>query len=244
MTGTVPSTVRNLAAGAFGAALAVQYVPSTVTLGQWAPVESLPGRLCRWRGRGDGVALTFDDGPSPVATPAVLDRLDRLGLRATFFALGSLAARDPDLVAEVVRRGHQVETHGYDHRHHLARSPRWVRRDLRAAEEAMAAVGVRPRWYRPSYGQATAATLWEARRRGWETVLWSAWGREWATDRVDEIAARINRRLRPGAIVLLHDNDRFGRPGMWKTGLDALDVVAEELDRRGLRVVTLEELVA
>jgi peptidoglycan-N-acetylglucosamine deacetylase len=242
----VPRTVRNLAAGAVGAALAAQYVPSTVVLGQWAPFEALPGRLCRWRGSGhtNAVALTFDDGPSPVATPAVLDRLDRLGLRATFFPLGSLVARYPDVIAEVVRRGHQVETHGYDHRHHLARSPRWVRRDLRAAEEAMATVGVRPRWYRPSYGQATGATLWEARCRGWETVLWSAWGREWATDRTADVAARIAGELRPGAIVLLHDNDRFGRPGMWKVGLDALDVVADELDRRGLAAVTLAELVA
>ena len=243
MTAAVLHMVRNLAAGAVGTALAVQYGPSTVALGQWAPFEALPGRLCRWRGHGDGVALTFDDGPSPVATPAVLDRLDRLGLRATFFPLGSLVARDPDLMAEVVRRGHQVETHGHRHRHHLARSPRWVRRDLQAAAEAMAAVDVCPRWYRPSYGQATGATLREARRHGWETVLWSAWGREWATDRADDVAARINRRLRPGAIVLLHDNDRFGRPGMWKTGLDALDAVADELDRRGLRAVTLQELV-
>jgi peptidoglycan/xylan/chitin deacetylase (PgdA/CDA1 family) len=222
---------------------AAQYLPSTVALGQWTPLRALPGGLCRWRGDGAGVALTFDDGPSPEATPKFLDRLDRLGLTATFFVLGSLTAEAPTLVAEIGRRGHQVETHGYHHRHHLARSPGWVRRDLSAAARAMQAAGLAPRWYRPSYGQATGATLWAARRQGWRTVLWSAWGREWATDDPAEVAARIGRRLRPGAVVLLHDNDRFGRPGMWRTGLEALDRVAEDLDRRGLQAVTLDQLL-
>ena len=232
-----------MAGGAAAVALAAQYVPTTVALGQWATVPALPRDLCRWRGAGGGVALTFDDGPSPDATPAVLDRLDQLGLVATFFPLGRLVERDPDLVAEVVRRGHQVGTHGYDHRHHLARSPRWVHRDLVAAEAAMAAVGIRPRWYRPTYGQATGATLIEARRRGWRTVLWSAWGREWATDDPADVAARIGRRLRPGAVVLLHDNDAFGPAGMWKTGLEALGRVADDMHRRGLAAVTMDGLV-
>ena len=171
---------RWLAAVAAGAA-AVQYLPSVAVLGQWGALEAAPGDLCRWRGSraGRGVALTFDDGPHPEGTPAVLDRLDDLGLRATFFPLGAAVERYPDLVAETVRRGHQVETHGHRHGHHLARSPLWVERDLSRADAAMAAVGVRPRWYRPAYGQATGTTFVAARRRGWRPVLWSAWGREW-----------------------------------------------------------------
>lgn len=227
------------------AALAAQYVPSTVTLGQWTSLQVLPGDLCRWQGPPDRdrVALTFDDGPSPEATPAVLDRLDDLGLRATFFPLGSLAEREPDLVAEVVRRGHQVGIHGYHHRHHLTRSPAWVWADLGRAGRAMQSVGVFPTWYRPSYGQATGSTLVAARLRGWRTVLWSAWGREWTTQDPREVAARITARLRPGAVVLLHDNDVFGTGGMWRVGLAALDGVAAELERLRLSAVTMDELV-
>ncbi len=231
------------AVGVAAAAATVQYVPSTVALGQWTRLRALPGDLCRWRGDGGGVALTFDDGPSPAGTPAFLDRLDRLGLVGTFFVLGSLVQEQPDLVAEIRCRGHQVETHGHQHRHHLARSPRWVHRDLQAAADALAAVGVRPRWYRPTYGQATAATLLAARRRGWRPVLWSAWGREWATTDPAAVAATIGRRLAPGAVVLLHDNDAFGPAGMWKVGLDALDRVADDLHRRGLVAVTMDQLV-
>ena len=143
----------------------------------------------------------------------------------------------------MVSRGHAVGTHGYRHLHHLARSPRWVEADLLEADWVMAAVGLDPTWYRPSFGQATGSTLVAARLRGWQTVLWSAWGREWTTTDPAEVAGRISRRLRPGAVVLLHDNDAFGTPGMWRVGLDSLEMVAAELERRGLEAVTLDELV-
>jgi peptidoglycan-N-acetylglucosamine deacetylase len=226
------------------AALAAQYVPSIVTLGQWTGLRALPGEFCRWRGPAVGrVALTFDDGPSPEATPAFLDELDALGLPGTFFCLGEHVRRHPDLVAEIGRRGHQVEVHGQRHEHHLARTPRWVDRDLGEAVDSMGSCGVAPRWYRPSYGQATGATLVFARRHGLRTVLWSAWGKEWTTDDPSKVAARVAGGLGPGAIVLLHDDDSFGRRGMWRTGLAALPLVAAELQRRQLEAVTLDRLL-
>lgn len=190
------------------------------------------------------MALTFDDGPHPEGTPAVLDRLAELGLKATFFPLASEAARLPELVAEIVARGHSVGTHGYAHGSHLVRGPGWIGRDLRAAERVMGELGCRPTWYRPAYGQATAATLLQARSRGWQTVLWSAWGREWATRDPSAVAARISRRLAPGAIVLLHDSDRFGPAGMWRAALGALEPVAALLAGVGLESVTLDDLMA
>lgn len=231
-------------AGAAG--VAAEYLPAVVALGQWAPFQELPGSFCRWQGPRfpAQVALTFDDGPHPEGTPRILDRLDALGLRATFFPLASEAAREPHLVEDIVRRGHAVGTHGFAHEHHLLRTPSWVRHDLDAAGELMAGLGLKVRWFRPTYGQATGATLVHARRKGWETVLWSAWGREWVTSSPEAVATRIGRRLRPGAVVLLHDSDRFGPPKMWQVACDALAFVAEDLERKGLRAVTLDELVA
>lgn len=227
-----------------GAALAANYGLSTVTLGQWSTLRSLPGDLCRWRGpHGPRVALTFDDGPNRHTTPQLLDSLERLGLTATFFCVGSLVARDPDVVSEIARRGHQVETHGYHHEHHLLRSPRWTVNDLRRAIDVMSECGFPPSWYRPSYGQATGTTLVAARAFGLRPVLWSSWGREWATDDPVEVAERVVGALDPGGIVLLHDNDELGTPGMWRVGLAALPRLAEELDRRQFTAVTLDELV-
>jgi peptidoglycan/xylan/chitin deacetylase (PgdA/CDA1 family) len=225
-------------------AVAAQYVPSVAVLGQWTGLRSLGAGLCRWRGPATPrIALTFDDGPSPEATPAVLDRLDELGWPATFFVLGSLAEREPDLVAETVRRGHQVETHGYRHDHHLLRPPGWIVRDLRAALGAMQGCGLHPTFYRPTFGQATGTTFAAARLLGLETVLWSAWGREWATDDHRRVAARVATRLDGGAIVLLHDNDAYGPRGMWRVALRSLDLIAEEVERRDLVPVTVADLV-
>lgn len=235
-------------AGALGCAavgaLGAHWLPAGAVLGQWAPVVSAPGGVCRWRGPATRpeAALTFDDGPHPEGTPAVLDRLDDLGIRATFFPLASEAARHPELVAEVVRRGHLVGTHGHRHGHHLAHGPAWVRRDLDAAGRVMAGLGHPPRWYRPTYGQVTTATLAVARAKGWQTVLWSAWGREWATRDPAAVAARVVRRLSPGAVVLLHDSDGFGPPGMWRTAVGALERIGEAMQRRSLVGVTLDEL--
>jgi len=228
-----------------GVAAGVQMVPSVVSLGQWVPVRALPGGWCRWRGPdGPAVALTFDDGPDPRTTPAVLDRLDALGLTATFFCLGVHAAAHPDLVREVAARGHQVETHGHRHEHHFARRPGWVRHDLDDALSAMAAAGVRPRWFRPPFGQTTGPTLVEARRHDLRVVLWSAWGREWDEPDAASVARRVTGGLDRGAIVLLHDADVGSPVGSSARAVEALGPIADALAARGLRAVTLDTLVA
>ena len=229
--------------GSAGAAFAAHMVPSVVSLGQWAPVRALPGELCRWRGPArPRIALTFDDGPDPGTTPPLLDRLDELGLRATFFCVGSRVAAGPDLVGEICRRGHQAETHGHRHEHHFVRTPRWVRADLEASLDALGSAGVRPKWFRPPFGQATGATLLEARRLRLRPVLWSAWGREWAEADAGAVARRVRAGLDEGAIVLLHDTDAFSPAGSCRRAFEALGPVAEELHRRGLDAVTIDEL--
>jgi len=233
------------AAGLGLATMALNYVPSVVSLGHWLPWRSLPGGWCRWRGPCvPKVAVTFDDGPSPVTTPRILDRLDELGLRATFFCLGLEVDRHPDLVAEIAHRGHGVATHGYAHERHLARTPRWIEADLMRSLSALDRVGVSPRWFRPPYGQTTLATMTAARRHHLELVLWSAWGREWTAPDVAEVVARVDRDLAPGTIVLLHDNDVDSPPGTAQRALDALGPIAALLERRGLRGVSLDELVS
>ena len=235
-----------VAGATLGAAVAAAHlVPSVVSLGTWTRLRALPGGWCRWRGPDvPAVALTFDDGPDPVTTPVVLDRLDQLGLRATFFCLGERADAHPELVGEILRRGHRIGSHGYRHEHHLARSPRWVDADLDAGLAALGrAGGVRPRWYRPPYGQSSGATLAAAKRHGVElralVGVGAGVGRR--------IGQRRRRQRRPalagGAIVLLHDSDMTSPPGSAARAVEALGPIAEALDRRGLAAVTLDELV-
>ncbi len=189
------------------------------------------------------VALTFDDGPDPRTTPVILDRLDQLGLPATFFCLGTQVVSHPDLVAEIRSRGHQVETHGYRHDHHFLRGPRWVRADLDAAIEALGRIGVQPRWFRPPFGQTSGATMFEARRHHLRLVLWSAWGREWHEPDAASVTARVAAGLAPGAIVLLHDADVGAPPGSSRRAAEALGPIALDLHRRGYQALTLDGLV-
>lgn len=225
------------------------YLPSVCVLGHLSPVRlhALPFGWCRWRGptAADAVTFTFDDGPSPKSTPRTLDLLDLFGMRATFFVLGTQAESNPDLVSEILRRGHSVGSHGYLHEHHLLRSPAWIRDDLNRSVASIEAVtGRRPRWYRPSYGQLTAATVVQARRHDMEVVLWSAWGREWAEPGPAPVIARIERHLEPGAIVLLHDNEVSCPPGTAARTHAVLGPLADKLDELGLRAVTLDDLFA
>src|SRR5205823_142749 len=123
-----------------------------------------------------GVALTFDDGPHPEGTPAVLEVLDEADFKATFFVVGEQVERRPALAAEIAARGHLVALHGYRHRPQPALPRRTVEDDLaRGCGAIEAATGTRPGWHRPPYGLYSPDGLAAARARGLKPLLWSRW---------------------------------------------------------------------
>jgi peptidoglycan/xylan/chitin deacetylase (PgdA/CDA1 family) len=187
-------------------------------------------------GRADHVALTFDDGPDPAWTPAFLEVLAKWQVRATFFMLGSMAAREPGLAAEVAGAGHEVAVHGWAHRYTVLRGPRAVADDLARATDAVAgATGVQPRLYRPPYGVLSAGALAAARRLGLTPVLWTCWGREWTPGSTPRsVFTTLTRHLAGGATVLLHDSDCTSPPGSAAAALGALPLLLEECAIRGL----------
>jgi peptidoglycan/xylan/chitin deacetylase (PgdA/CDA1 family) len=201
--------------------------------------------LPRLSGVGDPahVALTFDDGPDPVSTPPILDALDNLGWRATFFCLGSQVRRAPALTRELVARGHELAVHGDTHRSHLSRSVRSTVDDVIRARDTIEAAGeTSVRWLRPPYGAVSLATLVAARRSDLQLVLWTTWGRDWqprATGRT--VLANVRRTYYPGATVLLHDSDITSTPGSWRATRAALPRLADLWAAEGLAVGTLAE---
>lgn len=187
------------------------------------------------------VALTFDDGPHPQGTPAVLAALDRAGARATFFLVGEQVERRPALAAEIAAAGHAIALHGHRHRNLQRVGPRATREDLLRGRDAVArATGVVPVVYRPPYGIFTPSALRVARREGWEPLLWSRWGRDW---RGRIAPGRIARLLTAGVVggdvLLLHDADHYSARGSWRRTAAALPIVLDELGRRGLRSIAL-----
>jgi peptidoglycan-N-acetylglucosamine deacetylase len=188
----------------------------------------------------DAVALTFDDGPHPQGTPAVLDALAREGAHATFFLVGEQVERRPALAREILAAGHGVAVHGHRHRN-LLRVPPWaLAEDLdRAIHLMIEATGVTPRLYRPPYGIFSQAGLLLSRRRGLTPLLWSRWGRDWSARATPaSIARKLTHELEGGDVLLLHDADFYSAEGSWRRTVAALPRVLDEIARRGLQPVT------
>lgn len=198
-------------------------------------------RVTRTLPAGHGqVALTFDDGPHPQGTPAVLRALADAGAGATFFLVGEQVRRWPGLARDIVAAGHCVALHGDRHRNQLCLTPRDLARDLdHGHAEIERATGVAPAHYRPPYGVFSAGGLVVSRRR-WAPVLWSRWGRDWTRRATPAgIAAKLTADLRDGDILLLHDADHYSAPDSWRRTADSLPLVLEGIARHGLRSIAL-----
>jgi peptidoglycan/xylan/chitin deacetylase (PgdA/CDA1 family) len=200
------------------------------------PLAPLVPRIAAWNGiplRLDrpGATLTFDDGPHPEGTPAILDALDEAGMRAIFFLVGEQVERYPEVAAEVAARGHEIGIHGYRHKVQLAQSAATVRGDI---EHAIAVIGGAPRFHRPPLGIYSNAGLSITRELGLEPLLWSRWGKDWrkfTTPR--RIAARATRDLGPGDVILLHDADHYSSKDSWRRTLAALPAILRAVQPTG-----------
>lgn len=189
-----------------------------------------------------GVALTFDDGPHPEGTPAVLEALALRHAKATFFVIGEQVERYPSLAAEIVAAGHELAVHGYLHRNQMRLTPAQFAADLeRGIEQVGGVYGCAPRIYRPPYGIFTLAGLSEIRRSALEPLLWSRWGRDWrAKTSAEEIAGLVSRGLGDGDVVLLHDADWYSAPGSHRHTAAALPLIMDVLEERGLPTVSVD----
>jgi peptidoglycan/xylan/chitin deacetylase (PgdA/CDA1 family) len=192
---------------------------------------------------GGKVALTFDDGPDPDATPEVLDALDEIGAHATFFMLGEQLMLHQDIGREVVRRGHEVALHGFGHEPHEDLTPQGARDDLARGLGALeASTGRHPRFYRPPYGRFSEHSFEACGKLGMRPVYWSGWGSDWEPIPAARIAELAARDLADGAILLLHDSPRYSDRASAVQTADALAPLAERAREAELSLVTLGEV--
>jgi peptidoglycan/xylan/chitin deacetylase (PgdA/CDA1 family) len=183
------------------------------------------------------IALTFDDGPHPALTPALLDVLARHGARATFFLLGSGAEAYPGPVARIVAEGHEVANHTWADRPSVLLSVADFERDVDRTHRALVAAGGTPRFLRPGSGWFRRSMLRTAARHGYRVVLGSVAVLDLDVADVAAQAEFVLDRIRPGSVVVLHEgySERAGvvpLTGRVLTGLAA----------RGYAAVTLAEL--
>jgi len=204
-------------------------------LGRQLGLGALGGRE---GGGGDGqsgeVALTFDDGPCE-QTGDLLGVLARHGVRATFFLTGEQAERFPAAVQALRRAGHQLESHGYTHRHALSFAPWGEARQLGWHPEP----GREGRLYRPPWGGHSPFTRLLARRAGVRVALWTAESRDWLPQPGAALARELLPAVQDGSVILLHDGPDAERSART---VALLEVLLPALRARGLSAVTLSEL--
>jgi peptidoglycan/xylan/chitin deacetylase (PgdA/CDA1 family) len=184
------------------------------------------------------VALTFDDGPWPVQTKQVVDILERFGVPATFFMIGDLVERYPGIVRMVAKAGMRIGDHSWDHPvtpglADLSRER--VAEEIGRTADALAALGVVPRLFRPPGGSFDAAVLREAERQRMRVVTWSVDPRDWNSHTSSrQIAHRVLRTVAAGSIVLMHDGG-----GDQSATIHALPKIIRGIRRMGLRLVAI-----
>ena len=182
------------------------------------------------------VALTFDDGPNPEATPRILDALAATGTVATFFLLGRHVERWPALAARVAAEGHVIGNHGWFHRKLHTQSPASVRRDLELGTAAIVgATGVRPGVFRAPHGFRAPWVSHIARTLGQRTIGWSLGVWDSALPGVDAIVERTVTGARPGSILLLHDGDGYDASGDRTQTAAAVPLIISALKARDYR---------
>ncbi|MGE0403149.1 MAG: polysaccharide deacetylase family protein [Kofleriaceae bacterium] len=186
------------------------------------------------------VALTFDDGPDPARTPALLDALAELGAPATFFVVGRDVRKSPGIVRRIAEAGHELGNHTYHHRYLPFVRRRSVEHELRATDRAIEdAAGVTPKVARPPWGARRPATVRAFARLAKRLVLWDVNSYDWKGRAAPEIVERVLARVKSGSIVLMHEARDGG-----EVTIDAVRMLVPALRARGYELVTASEAIA
>jgi peptidoglycan/xylan/chitin deacetylase (PgdA/CDA1 family) len=152
------------------------------------------------------IHITFDDGPDPAATPAILDLLKKHGVRATFFILGEKAKKYPELIQRIINEGHELGEHGYRHFHPWKCSPYQCTKDFFKSNKVLGMITKKEiTLFRPPYGKLNFITLLYVLFKKRRFYYWSIDPQDYGHTSPDEIVAYIKKRAVPGDVVLLHD---------------------------------------
>lgn len=189
-----------LGGAAVATALAAGY-QSMAPTGQWY------GRtFARLPSGAKQLALTYDDGPNDPHTFRLLEVLARHNVHATFFLIGRYVQRRPDIVGELVKAGHIVGNHTFTHPLLSLKSVNEVRRELTDCRRAIEdAIGEHSNLFRPPFGGRRPAVLRIARELRLEPIMWNVTGYDWNAPPAAEIERKVEKRLRGGDVILLHD---------------------------------------
>ncbi len=213
--------------------------PTTPSSGS-QPAVPAGGTISRVPGARGKVALTFDDGPNGAYTDAILATLDRRGVDATFFVVGTQAARNGASLVRMRDAGHAIANHSWSHPQLTSLDDGGVRREFTDTSDAIErATGSRPDIFRPPYGARNDRVDRIAAELGMRDVLWDVDTVDWSRPGTAAIVDTAVGDARDGSVILLHDGG-----GDRQQTVDALERIITGLEGRGFELVTVPELVA
>jgi len=211
-------------------------------------LEHVPPRVlkkmlkgCLWEGTPDScaLALTFDDGPDPEITPAVLDVLDEIGGHATFFLRGDKVREYPDVAENISQRGHTIGNHSMGHRKLFLMRKKDVEYEVNEAQKAICdATGCNPIWFRPPHGLYDGTCADVVKKGGMSIVLWTVLSGDYDDVSPEHILHTVKPFIRPGAILVFHDTIHGGGtalPGIIRN-------VGDAAESDGIRITGIEGL--
>jgi peptidoglycan-N-acetylglucosamine deacetylase len=215
----------------------------------YANVDKRPNieGLAYWHGDRNQpeIALTFDDGPNDPYTSEILDILKKYNVKATFFVLGKNVERYPGIAGRIIKEGHVIGNHTYDHPYLLIQSKSHIKYEIQKAEQAIvAATNIKPYLFRSPYGVDNKWIYQAAKQMGYVTIEWSVTGHNGGKEiQPDKIIKDVLKGVENGSIILLHDGDRLIRHPDRSHIVKVLPFIIESLQRKGYQFVTVPELI-
>jgi len=204
------------------------------------------GTIYRVKSAGKKVALTFDDGPSPVWTPRVLEELKKAGVKATFFMVGHHVSQYPEIARQVAREGHTIGNHGYAHSVMLYYTPAEIEEEIKFTEQVIReTTGVTTRLFRPPKAWLRYTLKKKIKSLGYDVVLWSLNSKDWVRFNHKTIVQFLSKRVRHGDIILFHDSGNVlsHEGGDRSQTVKTIGLLVRTLQERGYEFVSVEEMI-
>lgn len=199
--------------------------------------------ISRGRSTAKVVALTFDDGPDTEVTPKLLDLLDRHGVTATFFVVGKKAEDHSEIIREILKRGHTLGNHSYHHDPFLMlRSRDNLQAEIARTQTLLHTFGIHPLAFRPPVGITNPRLSGVLMELDMYCVTFSCRAFDRGNRHIKGLASTILKKIRPGAIVLLHDVTSTGKGGIpdW---FKEMELIFSGLKARGYEIIPLADLI-
>jgi polysaccharide deacetylase family sporulation protein PdaB len=202
-------------------------------------INSGPMAIAGTRTEHKVVALTFDHSWGNKFTPPILDTLKQNQIKVTFFIMGPWAKKYPEVAKRMVADGHEIASHGYRHENYGDMTPDWVKEDIQKSHAQIKEVtGAEPTLIRPPNGHYSQKSLKATDELGYKTIIWNVDSLDWKNPGRDVIIERVMKRIKPGAIILMHASDTPVQTA------EALPILLQKIKAEGYQIVTVGELLS